>query len=139
MHGASSAIEDAAKLAGMAREFTEGFNTGDLDRIMQFYGDTYVDVNLRHPVQSKEERQAYYAQVMRAGRFQINVQPHEILVQGDIAFVRGSVELTPTDTKSGVPASTELRYLEIVRKQTDGSWKVMWGMDGPVQEYDPAK
>lgn len=139
MHDASSAIEDAAKLARMAREFTEGFNTGDLDRIMQFYADTYVDVNLRHPVQSKEERKAYYAHVMRSGGFQINVQPHEILVQGDIGFLRGSIALTPSDAKNGVPAPTELRYLEIVRKQADGSWKVMWGMDGPVQEYDPAK
>jgi ketosteroid isomerase-like protein len=118
MHHASSALEDAARLLQMTREFTEGFNTGDLDRIMHFYGDTYVDVSLRHPVQSKEQRRAYYAHV---------------------AFVRGRIELTLVDAKSGVPAPSELRYLEIVRKQTDGSWKVMWGMDGQVQEYDPTK
>jgi hypothetical protein len=31
-----------------------------------------------------------------------------------------------------------MRYLEIVRRQADGSWKVMWGMDGPIQDYTPA-
>jgi ketosteroid isomerase-like protein len=139
MHAANSAPEDVVKLRQMAHEFTEGFNTGDVDRIMRFYGDTYVDVNLRHPVQSNEERRAYYAQVMRRGGFHIDVQPDEILVQGDIAFVRGRIALTNVDAKSEGLAPTELRYLEIVRKQTDGSWKVMWGMDGPVQEYDPAK
>ena len=29
----------------------------------------------------------------------------------------------------------ELRYLEICERVQDGTWRVMWGMDGPVQEY----
>jgi hypothetical protein len=44
--------EDVNFLRQMAHEFEEGFNRCDVNRIMRFYGDTYVDVNLRHPVQS---------------------------------------------------------------------------------------
>jgi len=51
-----SESEDVAKLRHIASEFAEGFNTGDVERIMCFYGDTYVDVNLRNPVQSRQER-----------------------------------------------------------------------------------
>ena len=40
------------KLREMAREFTEAFNHGAVDRIMRYYGDVYIDVNLRSPVQS---------------------------------------------------------------------------------------
>jgi ketosteroid isomerase-like protein len=126
--------DDIAQLQQMALEFEEGFNTGDVDRIMRFYGDTYVDINLRNPVQTWAERRAYYAQVIKRGGFRVKVQPDDIQVNGDFAFVRGTLELLRT----GESSRSELRYLEIVRRQVDGSWKVMWGMDGPVQEYTPA-
>lgn len=139
MHAADSDAEDIAKLRNMAREFTEGFNTGNVDRIMHFYGDAYVDVNLRNPVQTKQERAAYYTHVIRRGEFLVDVQPDEIVIQGEFAFVRGRILLTPRNAASVNPEHTELRYLEIVRKLPDGSWIAMWGMDGPVQEYNTAQ
>jgi ketosteroid isomerase-like protein len=132
-----SASEDVAKLRHIASEFAEGFNTGDVDRIMRFYGDSYVDINLRHPVQSWQERREYYAQVIRKGGFKVQVRPEEILIRGEFAFVRGTIELTP-HSAAGDSARKELRYLEIAQRQQDGSWRVMWGMDGPVQEYTPS-
>ena len=122
---------DIAALQDIAREATEGFNTGDVDRVMRFYGETYVDVNLRNPVQSFAERREYYAQVIRRG-IKIQVTSDEIRVEGDFAFIRGTIALKPPDGKQ-----SELRYLEIARRSSDGSWKVIWGMDGPVQEYTP--
>lgn len=129
--------EDVAKLRHIASEFEEGFNTGDVDRIMRFYGDTYVDVNLRNPVQSWSERREYYSQVIRKGGFRVQVRPDEILIRGEFAFIRGSLELT-RGSGAGETGRTELRYLEIARRKPDGSWQVMWGMDGPVQEYTPS-
>jgi ketosteroid isomerase-like protein len=137
MPATQAQADDIAQLQHMAQEFAAGFNTGDVDRIMRFYGDTYVDINLRNPVQSRAERRAYYAQVIARGGFQVKVQPDDIRVDGDFAFVRGTIELV-RPAVSGDAARTELRYLEIARRQPDGSWQVMWGMDGPVQEYTPA-
>jgi ketosteroid isomerase-like protein len=136
MSSTPSQLEDIAKLQHMAREFAEGFNTGDVDRIMRFYGDTYVDINLRNPVQSRAERRAYYAQVINRGGFRVNVHPDDIQIHGDFAFVRGTIELMRPE-RAADSARTELRYLEIARRQSDGSWQVLWGMDGPVQEYAP--
>jgi ketosteroid isomerase-like protein len=129
--------EDVAKLRHMAREFAEGFNTGDVERIMRFYGDSYVDINLRNSVQSWQERWEYYAQVIRSGGFHVQVQPEEILIRGDFAFIRGTIELSPSSAPGG-SARKELRYVEIAQRQQGGSWQVMWGMDGPVQEYTPS-
>lgn len=137
MPSTQSESEDIAKLRHMAREFEAGFNTGDVDRIMRFYGDTYVDINLRNPVQSRQERREYYSQVIRKGGFRVQVRPDDILIRGDFAFVRGTIELTRPPTAE-VSGPTELRYLEIVERQPDGSWQVMWGMDGPIQEYTPS-
>jgi len=76
--------EDIAALQEIAREFTKGFKTGDVDRIMRYYEDTYVDVNLRTPVQSFAERREYYAQVIRKG-IQVEALPEEIRVEGNFA------------------------------------------------------
>ena len=124
---------DLAALQHMAREFTEGFNSGDVERIMRFYGDIYVDANLQNPVQTREQRSEYYRHVMRRG-IKVDVHPDEIRIEGDWAFVRGSIHVKPP----GSTEATELRYLEILRKQPDGSWQAVWGMDGPVQAYDPS-
>jgi len=126
--------DDVLQLRNMAREFTEGFNSGDVDRIMRFYGASYVDVNLRNPVQTREERRKYYLSVMKKRGIKILVHPDEILVEGKLAFVRGTIDIIAPDQ-----SRTELRYLEIARKQGDGSWVVELGMDGPVQEYVPEK
>ena len=123
--------DDIAALQEIAREFTRGFNTGDVDRIMRYYEEAYVDVNLRNPVQSFAERREYYAQVIRKG-IQVVASPDEIRVEGEFAFIRGTINVTFSDGQQ-----KELRYLEIARKSGDGTWKMIWGMDGPVQEYTP--
>jgi ketosteroid isomerase-like protein len=138
MPSPQSPAGDLAKLRHMASEFTEGFNTGNVDRIMRFYGDTYVDINLRNPVQSWQERREYYAHVIRNGGFRVQVHPDEILIRGDFAFIRGSLELIGASAV-GDSVRTELRYVEIACRQQDGSWQVMWGMDGPIQEYTPPR
>ena len=129
--------KDEQFLRNMAREFEEGFNTGDVDRIIRFYGDTYVDVNLRNPVQSKAERREYYAKAMQRPGIRLNVKPDDILIRGDLAFVRGTIILKQTNPDTNAPTQTELRYLELAERLSDGSWQVFWGMDGPVQEYTP--
>ena len=70
-------VEDVAE----AHEFEEGFNSGDVDRIMRFYAGTYVDVNLRNPVQTKAERREYYDQVMARPGIHLNVRPDDILIR----------------------------------------------------------
>jgi ketosteroid isomerase-like protein len=128
--------EDERFLRDMAREFEEGFNSGDVNRIMRFYGQTYVDVNLRSPVQTKLERREYYSRVMKRGGLQLTVKPEDILIRGDLAFIRGTILLSQTTAGTNETKPNELRYLEIAERVRDG-WQVIWGMDGPVQEYTP--
>jgi ketosteroid isomerase-like protein len=129
-----SNTQDREALLHMAREFETGFNSGDLNRLMQFYGDHYVDINLRIPVQSHAERREYYAAIIRRNEFRVAVHPDDIIFLGDHAIVRGRIEISPVCEPGNV---TELRYMECSRRTPDG-WKALWGMDGPVQEYRPS-
>jgi ketosteroid isomerase-like protein len=65
----------------------------------------------------------------------LNVRTDDILIRGDLAFVRGTILLTQDAERGTETARTELRYLETYERIEDGTWRVMWGMDGPVQEY----
>jgi ketosteroid isomerase-like protein len=127
-----SSASDHAALRQMARDFADWFNAGEVDRLMSYYGQVYVDQNLREPVQSHAERRAYYERLVRQDNMRLAVYPDEIIVRDHLALIRGRIELTRKD--AGIESSTiELRYLEVATK-TGNEWKSMWGMDGPVQD-----
>src|SRR5882762_1411079 len=58
-------------------------------------------------------------------------RPDDILIRGDLAFVRGTILLTQDAAGSRETIRTELRYLEICERVQDGTWRVIWGMDDP--------
>jgi ketosteroid isomerase-like protein len=73
---------------------------------------------------------------MKRGGLQLTVKPEDILIRGDLAFIRGTILLSQTTAGTNETKPNELRYLEIAERVRDG-WQVIWGMDGPVQEYTP--
>jgi ketosteroid isomerase-like protein len=127
-----AADSDVAQLRAMAREFVEGFNSGDLDRIMRFYADRYVDVNMEQPIQTKAERVEYYRKIIARGDTKVvDVRPEEIIVTGEYAIVRGTILLFRIAKDGTKQEPIELRYMEVARKYPDG-WKAIWGIDAPV-------
>jgi ketosteroid isomerase-like protein len=122
----------AAEITALTREFVEGFNSGDVDRMMRFYAPQYVDVNMRNPHQTFAERREYYRKIVADGRTKVAVTPREIQVSGNHAFVWGSILLT----RDGEAKPRELRYVEVWRQYPDG-WKSIWGMDAEL--YDTAR
>jgi ketosteroid isomerase-like protein len=58
----------------------------------------------------------------------------EVAKAGDLAYVSGTYEETMTDA-SGKPAKDRGKYLEIFKKQADGTWKAIldiWNSDLPA-------
>ena len=58
----------------------------------------------------------------------------EVAKTGDLAYVSGTYEETMTDA-SGKPAKDRGKYVEIFKKQADGTWKVVadiWNSDLPA-------
>jgi ketosteroid isomerase-like protein len=127
---ARSFAADTAELRHRTREFVEGFNSGDVDLVMRFYDDRYVDVNMSNPMQTWAERREYYRRIIERRDTRVAVTPEEIVVSGDYAVLRGTILLTPagSDTTRG---QRTLRYMELARRSSAG-WKVIWGIDAAV-------
>jgi ketosteroid isomerase-like protein len=119
-----------AEIRQRTREFVQGFNTGDVDRIMPFYADTYVDVNMRNPIQTRAERREYYRKIIERRDTTVDVTPEEIIVSPPYAYVRGTIRLEKK-TADGAKTRRELRYMEVIRSFPDG-WKAIWGMDAEI-------
>jgi ketosteroid isomerase-like protein len=120
--------QDADDIRRITQDVTDGFNAGDVARMMRHYDDTYTDVNLPQPRQSRAERGAYYGQVIAKG-VKIAVEPRDIDVAGDRAIGWGDLNVLG----EGGEVLRRLRYLEIWRRTEDG-WKAVCGMDSEVHD-----
>lgn len=127
----SAANPDVKFILNLTREFVEGFNAGDLDRMMKFYADEYVDVNMHSPHQTKAERREYYRRIVADGREKVEVIPEEIVVAGDHAYAWGTIYVRGVTRRPSKSGQIELRYMEVLRRYPDG-WKSMWGMDADL-------
>src|SRR2546425_4107221 len=64
----------------------------------------------------------------------------EVAKSGDLAYVSGTYEETMTDA-SGKSVKDHGKYVEIFKKQADGTWKVVadiWNSDLPASASSPA-
>jgi ketosteroid isomerase-like protein len=119
---------DVEEIKRLTAQFEEGFNTNDIDRMMEFYADEYYDINMQSPRQSKQERTNYYQSIINENKYRIEVKVEEIIVSGDYAFARGDITLTGRENGS----IRELRYVEIW-KRNNSKWQSIWGIDADIR------
>jgi len=120
--GSQGAVE---AIRSQTREFVAGYNAGDLDRIMHICADRFVAINLKNPVQTREERAAYYRALIDRRDSQVEVIPEEIVVDGDHAVVRGTTLFYRLDAAGKRSNASELRYMELWERHVSG-WKSAW-------------
>jgi ketosteroid isomerase-like protein len=62
----------------------------------------------------------------------------EVAKDGDLAYSQGTYSFTGTDAKSKKAVSETGRYVEVYKKQADGSWKVVEDINSPEAPAAPA-
>ena len=67
------------------------------------------------------------------GTPEISITQEELILSGDIAIGRGNYVLTITP-EDGDPVVLNGKYLNVSRRQTDGSWKIARSM---ISSNDP--
>jgi ketosteroid isomerase-like protein len=120
---------DAASIRAATRRFVEAFNARDMDGLLRFYADDYLDLNLPDPRQSTADRRLYLSRILARADTTLDVVPHEIVVTGEHAVVRGTIRLRRSLPDGA--STTELRYMELMRRFPLG-WKAVWGIDAEI-------
>lgn len=123
------AIEEL--VAGLGRTIT----AGDMEGVMSLYTD---DAILLPPngasLIGKEAMRAWQETNFEGHSFEFKIDSEEIVISGDLAFSRGTLSLTATSKTDGNSFSGEGKYILILRRQNDGSWKAthdIWN-DTPI-------
>lgn len=125
---------DETAIRELLERFVSAFNAGDADEAARVYTDPHVDVNAKEPVSSRTQTAAWFRSIFRKFELVLEVTSDEIVVSGDWALQRGEFRqtLTPKGETRALtePRTITRRYIEVLKRQPDGSWLVFWSMDG---------
>ena len=109
----------------------------DLDKVVAYYAANALVLPANAPAATtKEAIRATWKDLLTAPGNKISWKPFKIEAaqSGELAYITGTYQLTMQDAK-GKPTNEKGKYVEVLKKQTDGSWKVIvdiWNSDLPA-------
>ena len=115
----------------------------DVDKTVSYYAADAIVMPPNAPAATTKEaiRSAWKEMLTSPGAaISWKATKVEVAKAGDLAYVSGTYEETMTDA-SGKPVKDRGKYVEIFKKQADGTWKVVadiWNSDFPVPTSSPA-
>ncbi len=105
--------------------YTNGLNTGNLNLWISLWDQNGIQMAPDAPsVVGKERILAKYEKIFPQFVFEIAIKNEETKVAGVWAYCRGTYTISLTPKGGGETGFVDGKYLTILRKQTDGSWKV---------------
>lgn len=114
--------------------FGEAFNRGDVATAVEFYTD---DAKFLHPnteiVSGKQAIKEFFETGRAFGLRRINFESIEVGYDGDLAYERGVINMD-LEPEGGQAMVDRGKYLVVMKRQADGSWKVavdIWNSDLP--------
>ena len=128
---------DQAAIRATDTAFVTGADAGDAAGLAALY---LADASLMPPnaatIRGRDGIQKFWGAFADAYRIRITVTADEVEGHGDLAYARGhyTLDLTPK-AKGGAPEHDEGKYLEILRRQPDGTWRYavdMYSSDLPM-------
>jgi uncharacterized protein (TIGR02246 family) len=104
--------------------FRDNLHAGDLDALVDLYEPEAVfEPEPGVVVHGHDEIRAALAPFLAVSPTMV-VEPRQVLVTGDVALVVNDWSLTGT-APDGQPVSRSGQSADVVRRQPDGSWKVL--------------
>lgn len=127
---ADTRAADETMLKNLDAEWSKAAGAKDVDKTVSYYTDDALVLPPNIPViQSKEQARAMWKAMFSVPGFGGGWKAAKVEVarSGDLGYVTGSYELTESDA-SGKPITDKGKYLEVWKKQADGSWKCVADM-----------
>lgn len=127
---ADTRAADEATLRNLDTEWSKAAGAKDVDKTISYYSDDALIMPSNSPVlQGKAAARAMWQGMFSMPGFGGGWKPTKVEVarSGDLAYVTGTYEINETDP-NGKPKTDKGKYLEVWKKQTDGSWKCVADM-----------
>jgi uncharacterized protein (TIGR02246 family) len=122
--GSESAAATAA-INEIWTRYSSSLNAGDIDSWLSLWTDDGVQLPPGEPpVVGKDQIRARNKGVVDKFTFNMSITNEEAGVAGDWAFARGRYTATLTPKKPGQAVPIDGKYMTILRRQPDGTWKI---------------
>jgi len=131
------AAADLAAIRGTDSAFATAAAAGDAAGMAAIYlADAWVLPPNAPAVQGRDAIQKLWGGLLDAYQVKIDVSADEVEGRGDLAYARGHYTLDGTPKAKGVPPLHDQgKFLEIFRRQADGTWRYavdMYSSDLPA-------
>ena len=121
---------DKVKIRSVDSAFVAATNAGDADGVAAAYADDAALLAPNLPPQKGHDAiKAFWGGLLDAYTVRFEVVSDTIEGRGDLAYNQGHYRFTAVPKAKGVPGvADEGKFLEILKKQPDGSWKYVIDM-----------
>jgi ketosteroid isomerase-like protein len=126
--GTKDMSQEEQNVITLIEKMTTSFETGDIDTVMQTYEPSQsIAFEPGNPVSDSTLARELFHQ-FRSISPKFTYSGHEVIVEGDLAVHIAPWTMTGTDPE-GKPVSGEGLSIAVLRRQADGSWKMV--IDNP--------
>jgi uncharacterized protein (TIGR02246 family) len=116
---------DITAIKKIYNQYTFAAETGDLDLWISLWIDNGIRMPPDTPAQiGKEQIRARMKPLFDQLIIKIPITCKEVRVAGDLAFSRGTYTLSTTPKAGGETIKRSGKYLTILERQADGSWRI---------------
>ena len=128
---------DETAIKDFDAQWSKAASDKNLDKMLSYYADDAIVLQPNGPmVNSKDAVRKIWQGLLTAPGFSggWKATKVEVAKSGEIGYVSGTWEFTMNDA-SGKPATDRGKFVEVVKKQTDGTWKCavdIWNSDVPL-------
>ena len=119
-------VSDVARIYGLFKEYACAVGAGDLERWIDLWVDEGVQIPQDSPFRMGKEviRKAMEPAFTHIDKSSLVIQAEEIRIVGDLAYSYGYFALEVKDDTGGSYMTISGKFLDILEKQVDGSWKI---------------
>lgn len=123
-----------AEIERLGRQWEEAANTAQVERLMEVYAPDAVILPPGGPtIEGSETIRELFRQEFERFDTKIAFTTQEIEVEGDMAYRRGRYVWRGTPRGTGQALETTNKFLEIWRRQPDGSWRITVDIWNPAE------
>jgi uncharacterized protein (TIGR02246 family) len=115
---------DLAAIARLRDEYVAAHNAGDLDRIMALWADDAIFMAADEPtIYGKAAIREHIEKILDQIPARVALSLEETRIADDWAFDRGVETVTMETEASGQSVTMRVKYICILQRQADGSWR----------------
>jgi len=134
---AGLSAEDETAVRAIDAEWARAASAGDGNAIAALYATDATVLPPMEPIRQGEASKKYWVDFTNSFSGPIELTTTAVEGRGDLAYGVGTYRMSLTPKKAGAkPLPTEEgKYVEVFKKQADGSWKIIydiWNANAPA-------